>query len=65
MTLYAPVPGTFLVSLLTSNGSFLTDLIADIPVFFFKFNSASFISYSPTPGLPSFEEVNLGTLPSI
>jgi len=51
--------------LLTSNGSLRADLTVDIPVFFFKFNSASFISYSPTPGLPLSEFPNLGTLPSI
>jgi hypothetical protein len=63
--LYAPVPGTFFDSFPTSNGSFLTDLLVDIPVFFFNFNSASLISYSPTPGFPLFEEANLGTVLSI
>jgi len=51
--------------LLTSKGSFLTDLAVDIPVFFFRLISASLISYSPTPGLPLSEFPNLGTLPSI
>ena len=33
--------------------------------FFFNLSSASFILYSPTPGLPSSEEVNLGKFVSI
>ena len=63
--LYAPVPGIFLFSFVTSKGSFLWDLFVDIPVFFFNFNSASFISYSPTPGLPLLDEVNLSIFCSI
>ena len=59
------MPGIFLFSLVTSNGSLLFALFVDIPVFFFNFNSASFISYSPTPGLPLLDEVNLGAFPSI
>ena len=49
---YAPAPGTILDSFPTSKGSLRLDLYVDIPVFFFNFNSASLISYSPTPGLP-------------
>ena len=62
---YAPAPGTFFESLPTSNGSLRADLDVDIPVFFFNFNSASLISYSPTPGFPLFDDANLGTLFSI
>ena len=63
--LYAPAPGTIFDSFVASNGSFLSDFTVEIPVFFFYFNSASFISYSPTPGLLLFELPNLSIFPSI
>ena len=65
MMLYAPEPGIFFVSLLTSKGSFLEDLTFEIPVFFFNLISASLISYSPTPGFLFPDGPNLSTFCSI
>ena len=63
--LYAPVPGFPFCSLSTSKGSFLLVLpVNGFGAFFFKLSSASFISYSPTPGLPLSEDLNLGKLVS-
>ena len=65
MTLYAPVPGIFFDSFPSSNGSLCSDLFTDKPVFSFYFYSASLILYSPTPGLPLLEEINLSIFGSI
>ena len=59
----APVPGTIFDSFVASKGSFLTLSTFELyAIFFFKFNSASFILYSPTPGFPSSEFPNLGKI---
>ena len=53
------------VSFPTSKRSFLPDLVVEILFLFLSFNSASLISYSPTPGFPFVEVLNILIFPSI